>query len=29
MPIISIRAGPSPIKALAAKFNKYIAPTSN
>jgi len=29
MPITSIRARPLPIEALAAKFNKYIAPTSN
>jgi len=29
MPVASARAGPLPIKALAAKFNKYIAPTSN
>ena len=29
MPVASTRAKPSPIKALTAKFNKYIAPTSN
>ena len=29
MPMASTRAKPLPIKALAAKFNKYIVPTSN
>ena len=29
MPIISIRAKPSLIKILAAKFNKYIVPINN
>ena len=29
MPMTSTRAGPLPIEALAAKFNKHAAPTSN
>ena len=29
MPVTSVRARPLPIEALAAKFNKYIAPISN
>ena len=29
MPVTFARAGLSSIKALAAKFNKYIAPISN
>ena len=29
MPVISARARPSPIEALAAKFNKHAVPISN
>jgi len=29
MPVMSVRARPLPIKALTAKFTRYIVPTSN
>ena len=29
MPVIFAKARPSPIKTLAAKFDKYITPISN